>query len=80
MACVNIIPQVKSMYWWDGKIESSTEQLLMAKTTDALLSELTAFVKKEHPYDVPEVISASLGEGNKDYYSWVLGSVKPQSQ
>jgi periplasmic divalent cation tolerance protein len=76
VACVNIIPQVKSMYWWQGKIESSSELILMCKTSSALLGELTTYVKGAHPYEVSEVISASLGEGNPDYYSWLLSSVK----
>lgn len=59
-ACVNIIPQVKSCYWWDGKIEESQEQLLMIKTRQSLVPELTAFVTKNHPYEVAEVITTEV--------------------
>eukprot|EP01126_Amoeba_proteus_P039378 TRINITY_DN4148_c0_g1_i11.p1 TRINITY_DN4148_c0_g1~~TRINITY_DN4148_c0_g1_i11.p1 ORF type:complete len:110 (+),score=21.54 TRINITY_DN4148_c0_g1_i11:222-551(+) len=76
VACVNLIPKIQSMYWWEGQIETSSEVLLMCKTRTALVPELTAVVKGKHPYAVCEVISAVLGEGNQDYYNWIIQSTK----
>jgi periplasmic divalent cation tolerance protein len=76
VACVNVIPKIKSYYMWEGKLNADEELLLMIKTKTILLDEITTFVKKNHPYDVPEVISAQLGPGNPDYYEWIGKSCK----
>lgn len=70
-ACVNIIPQITSVYEWEGKINRDEESLMMIKTQTSMVEALIAAVKKEHPYDVPEVISVPMGEGNVDYLNWV---------
>lgn len=76
IACVNIIPGVKSMYWWDGKIQTDSEDLLIMKTKDELVEELTEKIKEVHPYDIPEVIALKVKDGNNDYIDWILKSVK----
>ncbi|PKK79650.1 hypothetical protein GLOIN_2v1615407 [Rhizophagus irregularis DAOM 181602=DAOM 197198] len=76
VACVNIIPQVTSLYWWEGKIEESTEQLLMIKTLEKHVSELTDYVNKNHGYEVPEVLSVKIDAGNESYLKWIKDSVK----
>lgn len=76
VACVNVIPKIKSYYMWEGKLNADEELLLMIKTKTSLLDEITSFVKKNHPYTVPEVISAQLGPGNVDYYDWIGKSCK----
>jgi periplasmic divalent cation tolerance protein len=70
-ACVNIVPSVASAYWWEGKIESATESLLMAKTSARLLPELVSLVKSAHSYRVPEIIALPVTGGNKDYLDWI---------
>jgi periplasmic divalent cation tolerance protein len=70
-ACVNIIPAQQSFYWWKGKIESSKEVLLMAKTKKPLVRELMKFVKKIHSYQVPEIISISMESGFNPYLQWL---------
>ena len=70
-ACVNIIPKVESQYWWQGKIESANELLLIVKTHAVLLEELIALVKQNHPYSVPEIIALPIIGGNKDYLKWI---------
>ena len=70
-ACVNIIPKVESQYWWQGKIESTNELLLIVKTHAVLLEELIALVKQNHPYSVPEIIALPIIGGNKDYLKWI---------
>lgn len=75
-ACVNIIPKVTSVYRWEGKVQEDSETLLMIKTRTEAVSQLIEFVKSNHPYDVPEVISVQLNEGNEAYMQWVRDSVK----
>ena len=70
-ACVNIIPKVESQYWWQGKIESANELLLIVKTRAELLEELIKLVKENHPYSVPEIIALPIIGGNKDYLQWI---------
>ena len=70
-ACVNIKEGVTSVYEWNGEVQSDAEVLLMIKTRRELLPELTAKVKAEHPYDVPEVIAVDIVGGSDDYMGWV---------
>ncbi len=71
-ACVNIIPKIESHYWWDGKIESDEESLLIVKTSQQKVELLMEFVKEEHPYDIPEIITFPVAEGLPAYINWVL--------
>lgn len=73
-ACVNIIDTVKSKYWWEDKIQTDEESLLIIKTTKELIEPLTEKIKSIHPYDVPEVISIKIKEGNEDYLNWIYNS------
>jgi len=70
-ACVNIVPQVRSRFWWQGKIESAEESLLIVKTRAVLLDEVIGLVKANHSYEVPEVIVLPISGGNEDYLSWL---------
>ncbi|RIB21660.1 hypothetical protein C2G38_2176046 [Gigaspora rosea] len=76
VACVNIIPKVTSLYWWEDKIEESSELLLMIKTVDKHLGEITDYVNKHHGYSVPEVLSVKVDGGNGPYLKWMNDSVK----
>lgn len=75
VACVNIIPRVLSLFWWQGKIDSANEVLLMMKTKAHLFDDIVRLVKKLHSYEVPEVIAWSITKGNKDYLRWIDESV-----
>uniref|UniRef100_A0A8C4Q6X3 CutA divalent cation tolerance homolog n=1 Tax=Eptatretus burgeri TaxID=7764 RepID=A0A8C4Q6X3_EPTBU len=70
-ACVNIIPQIKSIYEWQGQIEEDSEVLMMLKTRTTKIPQVTQYVKTYHPYEVCEVISHPIQDGNPDYLSWV---------
>lgn len=75
-ACVNVIPGVKSFYFWEGNLEEDEESTLLVKTTAAGVAALTTAVKELHPYSVPEVIAVPLkNAGNPDYLDWVRKSV-----
>jgi len=75
VACVNIVPQVKSMYWWEGKICRDQEELLIVKTRSELKYRIVDCVKKNHEYSVPEVIFMDITDGNEEYLSWIISSV-----
>jgi len=74
VACVQMFP-VKSRYWWRGKIESASEVMLLMKTQVALVARLIARVRQLHPYEVPEVVTVSIEEGNSAYLDWINGEV-----
>jgi len=75
-ACVNLISKIQSHYWWRGKIENSTETLLLIKTTAARLENLTGTLKKLHSYDLPEIIALPIWGGDQVYLKWLKKSVK----
>jgi len=70
-ACVNIVPKVDSSFWWQGKLDSAQESLLIIKTKASLLQEVIALVKSVHSYSVPEVIALPIIGGNEDYLNWI---------
>ena len=73
VACVSILPIIKSKYWWKGKIESHSEVLMILKTKTNLYKEIEKEVKNLHPYTVPEIISFKIDKSNKDYLNWISG-------
>jgi len=75
-ACINIVPRVDSSFWWQGKLESARESLLIIKTKASLLPEIIDLVKSVHSYTVPEVIALPIIGGNQDYLKWLDDEVK----
>jgi len=71
VACVNILRGIDSYFWWEGKVDSARENLLIAKTRASLLPEVVALVRKIHSYDVPEVIALPIIGGNQYYLEWI---------
>lgn len=69
--CVNILPGIKSIYWWKQKVEKGDEELLIIKTRLDKFQDLTALVRKLHPYTVPEIIALPIIVGNNDYLKWI---------
>ena len=76
VACVNIVPGIKSKYWWDGKVQTNQELLLVMKTRKILVPELVETVKSNHPYSVPEVITVPITAGNPAYLEWLDQNTK----
>lgn len=70
-ACVNIIPNIKSIYTWQDRVEESSEVLLIIKTVEENLEKLEEVVKNYHSYTVPEIISWSIKSGNIEYLKWM---------
>ena len=71
IACANLIPKIESHYWWQGKIESSVEVLLVLKTQKSKLAALEKLILAKHPYDTPEFLVLSLSAGSKKYLEWL---------
>jgi len=70
-ACVNIVPGVDSLFWWEDKIESARESLLLVKTKASLFPEIVELVKRMHSYEVPEIIALPIVTGSEDYLEWL---------
>ena len=71
-ACVNIIPDITSVYKWKGALERSTESLLVLKTTQERLPQLIERIKELHTYELPEVIALPIEDGHPAYLDWVV--------
>jgi periplasmic divalent cation tolerance protein len=76
VACVNLVPQVTSMYWWEGQIQQDSEVLLIAKTVAERVAELKALLPELHPYDVPELVVLPVEDGLPAYLNWVKTEVR----
>ncbi|MFZ6864458.1 divalent-cation tolerance protein CutA [Undibacterium sp. Ji67W] len=70
-ACVNVLPEVMSLYTWAGKQEVTTEVLLQIKTTNEAFSALQNCITEVHPYEVPEIIAIPVVAGLPAYLQWV---------
>jgi periplasmic divalent cation tolerance protein len=74
VACANLVPKLESHYWWQGKLESGGEVLILFKTTKARLPELEKLILAKHPYDTPEFVVVSIQAGNRRYLEWLKAS------
>ncbi|WFP52057.1 divalent-cation tolerance protein CutA [Methylomonas sp. EFPC3] len=70
-ACVNIVPGVRSVYQWQGQIETAQEHLLLIKSRQDRYPAIVAAVTKLHPYEVPEIIALDIERGSQDYLQWI---------
>lgn len=75
-ACVNIIPGVQSIYIWENVRETTSECLLLIKTTHTAYPALEQALRELHPYELPEIIAVSLDTGLAGYLSWIQQSTK----
>ena len=75
-ACVNVVPQVRSFFRWEGRTDVAEEQLLVVKTTAAGFDALRERLVALHPYEVPEVVALDVTAGLPAYLSWVVDSVQ----
>src|SRR5713101_7729912 len=75
-ACVNIVPQIASVYRWQGKVETAEESLLVIKTTAAAFERLREALVELHSYQVPECIEIGIEEGSAAYLEWIGESVR----
>ena len=75
IACANLVPQIRSLYTWEGKIADERECLMVLKSSRELFAELRAEVEKLHSYSVPEIIALPIVEGSANYLNWISESV-----
>lgn len=75
-ACVNILPDVDSRFWWQGRVDRACETLLMMKTTVKGFEPLRRVVSDLHPYDVPEIIAIPIQRAHQPYLRWIQASVR----
>ena len=75
-ACVNLVPQVRSIYRWEGAVEDAQEVLMVVKTTADRFDALHQRVLALHPYQVPEVIKLDVSAGHLPYLDWVRDSTR----
>jgi periplasmic divalent cation tolerance protein len=74
-ACVNIVPQVQSVYRWKEKVEEAQEWLLVIKTTAQAFGRVHETIHEMHSYDLPECISVGIEDGSMEYLQWIAESV-----
>jgi len=70
-ACVSIVPGIRSLYRWQGQIESSQEHLLLIKTTRSHYNSVQQLICTQHPYELPEVLAVPIEQGLGDYFNWI---------
>ena len=70
-ACVQILPQMTSVYFWEGKVETAPEYLLLIKTLEEKFDELSEFIKTNHSYEVPEIVAIEAEKVSEDYLKWM---------
>ena len=71
-ACCNIVPTVTSVYRWQNELCEEQECLLIIKTSQSRFNTLREFIKKQHPYETPELIALPITAGSQEYLSWVI--------
>jgi periplasmic divalent cation tolerance protein len=74
-ACVNILPEVESYFWWKDKLKAEKEIIIIIKTKATLLPELIKSVKRLHSYSIPEIIALPITGGSRDYLEWMDSEV-----
>ena len=75
-ACVNVLPEIRSIYRWRNEIHDEGEVLLLAKTSRLAYASLESWLLEHHPYEVPEVLALPVQAGSADYLDWVLSEIE----
>ncbi len=76
VACVNIVPRIRSVYWWKGEVCDEPEVLMIMKTRTSLFLDLQSRVRELHSYEVPEIIAFPVSDGLPAYLDWVVESTR----
>lgn len=75
-ACVQIVPQIISFYFWENEVKKDSEQLLLIKTLPDKFDELNNFIQKNHSYDVPEIVALEAEKVSDNYLNWLKNSTE----
>ncbi len=70
-ACINILPEMTSIYTWKGRIEIGREHLLLVKTRGDRYQEIADCIHSNHPYELPEIIAVPIDQGLPEYLQWI---------
>ena len=76
-ACIHVFNTIESMYWWKGKIQASSETVLIAKTTKSMFPKLCKQVKLLHSYSCPCIAQLEVSNTNNEYKRWLLANLTP---
>ena len=76
VACVNIIPGIQSIYWWNNGVQNEQEVLMIMKTEKSRYEDVERAIKSLHSYEVPEIISLPLENGSEGYLKWIENTLK----
>jgi periplasmic divalent cation tolerance protein len=79
-ACGNIVPQIRSIYRWEGAIEDDAEALVVLHTRQSLVPAIIERANREHPYDTPQVLAVPVIHANPAYRDWVFASTQGSDQ
>jgi periplasmic divalent cation tolerance protein len=74
-ACVQVLPPMQSFYFWEGKIQTDDEHLLLIKTLPEKYEELEKFIQSNHSYEVPEIVAVKAEKVSENYLNWMLKSL-----
>lgn len=74
--CVNLIPEVASIYRWQGEVQQETEVMMICKTTRQAFPKLEEFIKAEHPYELPEIAAVGVDQGLPEFLKWVADGIE----
>ena len=77
-ACVNILPRMTSVYLWENKIITDDEYLILIKTAEYLEQKVYDYIRDNHSYEVPEIISLDIKNIDKKYSDWLNSSIRPK--
>jgi periplasmic divalent cation tolerance protein len=75
-ACVNIVPQIESVYRWQGQVESAAEWLLLIKTSAEKFGAVRDAIRELHSYELPECVAVEIEDGSAEYLQWLGESMK----
>lgn len=78
-ACVNVMAPCQSIYRWEGELQVDGEVPLIIKTTAKLYPAVEAYIRQQHPYDLPEIIAVKIEAGLPDYLRWVADTTDPMA-
>ena len=79
-ACVNIVPGIRSIYRWKGKICKDGELLLIIKTLEDEFEGVTATIRELHSYELPEILTFNVGRGEQRFLDWIASSVDKEAE
>lgn len=78
-ACVNVLPAARSVYRWQGRVETADELPLLIKTTDTAYPRVEALIRTLHPHQLPEIIALPITHGLPDYLAWLATETDPHA-